>query len=86
MHSNRLASGPAATIAIRCHTDLRLNAWLRSATVTSASRSSSIFTYPPSGIAPITNSVPELLRRDQSGVPKPIEKRRTLTPQRRATQ
>ena len=43
-HSSRLASGPAATIAIRCHTGCRLNARSASCAGTSASRSSSIFT------------------------------------------
>ena len=42
--SNRLASGPAATIAMRLNTLWRLNARERSAAATLPSRSSSIFT------------------------------------------
>ena len=42
--SRKLASGPAATIAIRFHTDCRLKARGRSAGATSSSRSSTIFT------------------------------------------
>ena len=78
--------GPAATIAIRCHTVLRLKAWSSSTAGTSPSRSSSIFTYPPSGIAATTHSVPSLPLRIHSGLPKPTENRCTFTPQRRATQ
>ncbi len=40
----KLASGPAETIAIRCLTLFRLNAWLNKLSGTSPSRSSSIFT------------------------------------------
>jgi hypothetical protein len=70
---------------MRAQTFWRLKARARSRTGTSPSRSSSIFTYPPSGIAASVHSVwsgPK--RRVQSARPKPTEKRRIFTPIRRA--
>ena len=42
--SSRLASGPAATMAERCRSDLRLKAWPSSLAGTGPSRSSSMRT------------------------------------------
>src|SRR5581483_4376066 len=53
----KLNSGPAMTMAKRFHTLCRLKARASSAGSTGPSRSSSIFTYPPNGIAAMTHSV-----------------------------
>ena len=86
MANKKFAIGPATTIAIRAHTDLWLNAWPCIASGTSSTRPSSILTYPPSGIIANTYSVPSRPTRRQIALPKPIEKRSTLTPLRLATQ
>ncbi len=84
--SNRLAAGPAATMAARDRRGWVLKARWRSAASTGASRSSSMRTYPPSGKAHNTNSVGlPFLRQVSSGLPKPTEKRKTFTPQATAT-
>ena len=44
------------------------------------------FDVPPSGIGAMTYSTPSLPIQDLAALPNPIEKRRTFTPQRRATQ
>jgi len=90
--SAKLARGPAATMTKRFPTGCRLKARGSSAGSMglsrsgSTSRSSSMRTYPPSGIAATVHSVrsgPRDVQRS-SGRPKPIEKRSTLTPQARA--
>ena len=84
--SSRFAAGPAATMAARLGKDWVLNAIWRSSAATGASRSSSIFTKPPSGNALMTNSVGEPLGCQRSTVwPKPMENFSTLTPQATAT-
>ena len=81
----KFANGPAITMKMRDHTPWRLNARGKSSLATVPSRSSAIFTYPPSGIDASTHSVwsgPR--RRTASGLPNPTEKRRIFTPAQRA--